>query len=217
MNDVAEYLPLVRAIAGRLKARLPPNVELDDLVQVGMIGLIDSSTRFDPAQGIPFAAFAVKRARGAMVDQLRQDDWLPCSVRRNQRRIDAAGRAVQQKVQRRPTAAEMAAQLGVTAQRFRQLESEAQGVLVGLDEASRHLDGHAADPAATLADKEFRQALAALLEQLPPREQQAVWLHCEHDLTLKQIGEVLGVTESRVCQLHRQAVTRLRAGLQDHR
>jgi RNA polymerase sigma factor for flagellar operon FliA len=177
--DVADYLPFVRAIARRLRARLPANIEVDDLVQAGMIGLIDARCRFDPSQGVPFEGFAIKRARGAMLDELRRDDWVPRSVRRGQR---ANGDAV--------------------------------GEMVSLDDIERA--GASADPSSVLAHKQAMQALAAMLERLPAREQQVLMLRCEHDMTLKQIAEVLGVTEPRVCQLQAQAIAQLRRRLRGH-
>jgi RNA polymerase sigma factor for flagellar operon FliA len=221
---VERYAPMVRRIATQMIARLPANVELDDLIQAGMIGLMDALSRYQTGHGAQFETFAMQRIRGAMIDELRSGDWLPRSVRRNQRTIEAAVRAVEQRTQRAASEAEVAEQMGISLAAYQQMLGDAHGgQLVYLDELlggeseESFLDRHAgcepADPAAILGDGRFRDSLAAAIESLPEREKLVMGMYYEHDMNLKEIGAVLGVTESRVCQLHSQAVARLRTKL----
>jgi len=219
---VQRYAPLVRRLAAQLIARLPANVELDDLVQAGMIGLMDALSRYESGHGAQFETFAMQRIRGAMIDELRGGDWLPRSVRRNQRAIEAAVHAVEQRSRRPATEAEVAAQMGLTLAAYQQLLADAHGAqlvyldeLAGGDSEEGFLERHAVpeqttDPVRVLGDERFRASLAAAIEGLPERERQVMGMYYEHDMNLKEIGAVLGVTESRVCQLHSQAVARLR-------
>jgi len=218
---VQRYAPMVRRLAAQLIARLPANVELDDLVQAGMIGLMDALSRYETGHGAQFETFAMQRIRGAMIDELRGGDWLPRSVRRNQRAIEAAVHAVEQRTRRPATEAEVAAQMGLGLAAYQQMLGDAHGAqLVYLDEVGgaesddSFLDRHAApeqyDPVRILGDERFRASLATAIEGLPERERQVMGMYYEHDMNLKEIGAVLGVTESRVCQLHSQAVARLR-------
>jgi len=218
---VARYAPMVRRLASQLIARLPANVELDDLVQAGMIGLMDALTRYETGHGAQFETFAMQRIRGAMIDELRGGDWLPRSVRRNQRAIETAVHAVEQRVGRPATEAEVAAQLGLGLAAYQQMLGDAHGgQLLYLDDLGsgdgeegfldRHAGPESNDPVRALGDGRFREQLAAAIEQLPEREKQVMGMYYEHDMNLKEIGAVLGVTESRVCQLHSQAVARLR-------
>ncbi|HVL55618.1 MAG TPA: RNA polymerase sigma factor FliA [Burkholderiaceae bacterium] len=221
---VERYAPLVRRLAAQLIARLPANVELDDLVQAGMIGLMDALARYQPGQGAQFETFAMQRIRGAMIDELRGGDWMPRSVRRNQRSIDAAVRELEQRLHRPPSETEIAAHLGVSLADYQQMLADAHGgQLLYLDEIlgegsdesflDRYNGSDAGDPLRVLGDERFRDALAAAIEELPERERLVMGMYYEHDMNLKEIGAVLGVTESRVCQLHSQAVSRLRGKL----
>jgi len=218
---VQRYAPMVRRLAAQLIARLPANVELDDLVQAGMIGLMDALSRYETGHGAQFETFAMQRIRGAMIDELRGGDWLPRSVRRNQRAIEAAVHAVEQRTRRPATEAEVAAQMGLTLAAYQQMLGDAHGAqlvyldeLGGADSDDGFLERHAApeqtDPVRILGDERFRASLATAIEGLPERERQVMGMYYEHDMNLKEIGAVLGVTESRVCQLHSQAVARLR-------
>jgi len=221
---VKHYAPLVRKLASQMIARLPSNVELDDLVQAGMIGLMDALSRYETGHGAQFETFATQRIRGAMIDELRGGDWLPRSVRRSQRSIDTAIHAVEQRLKRSANESEVAAEMGLNLTDYQQLLGEARGAqLVYLDELGgadsedgfldRHLGDERSEPSNVLGDTRFRSALIAAIENLPEREKQVMGMYYEHDMNLKEIGAVLGVTESRVCQLHAQAVSRLRSKL----
>jgi len=221
---VKHYAPLVRKLASQMIARLPSNVELDDLVQAGMIGLMDALSRYETGHGAQFETFATQRIRGAMIDELRGGDWLPRSVRRSQRSIDTAIHAVEQRLKRSANETEVAAEMGLNLTDYQQLLGEARGAqLVYLDEIGgadsedgfldRHLGDERSEPSNVLGDTRFRSALIAAIENLPEREKQVMGMYYEHDMNLKEIGAVLGVTESRVCQLHAQAVSRLRSKL----
>jgi RNA polymerase sigma factor for flagellar operon FliA len=221
---VKHYAPLVRKLASQMIARLPSNVELDDLVQAGMIGLMDALSRYETGHGAQFETFATQRIRGAMIDELRGGDWLPRSVRRSQRSIDTAIHAVEQRLKRSANETEVAAEMGLNLTDYQQLLGEARGAqLVYLDELGgadsedgfldRHLGDERSEPSNVLGDTRFRGALIAAIENLPEREKQVMGMYYEHDMNLKEIGAVLGVTESRVCQLHAQAVSRLRSKL----
>ncbi len=221
---IAHYGPMVRRLAARMIARLPPSVELDDLVQAGMIGLCDSLARYRAELGAQFETFAMQRIRGAMLDELRDADWLPRSVRRSQRAIDHAVRRLEQHLQRAPAEREVAAELGVPLDEYRRLLGQAHGPrMVRVDELDEHdaaeaFVERAPQPerdefAQMLGDERFRDALAAALEGLPGRERAVMRMYYDQELNLKEIGASLGVTESRVSQLHGRAVARLRVKL----
>ncbi len=225
-SAVRQYGPAVRRAAAQLAARLPANVDIDDLVQAGMIGLLDAVSRYDASHGAQFETFAMQRVRGAMLDELRASDWMPRSVRRNQRTIERAVHAAEQALQRAPTEAEVAAQLKLSLADFQQLLLDAKGAqLLYLEDAAgedgeegfleRALPSDAPPPLERLGDQRFRAALIDGIERLPEREKLAMSLYYEEGLNLKEIGAVLGVTESRVSQLHSQSMARLRAHLKD--
>lgn len=220
---VQRYFPLVKRIAHHLMARLPANVQFEDLVQNGMIGLLDAIGRYEEGFGAQFETYASQRIRGAMLDGLRENDWLPRHLRREMRRVEVAVQQLEQRQGRAPTEGELAASLGMSLPEYQKLLLEAQGHqmlyledFAGEDDES-FLDRHAGlsdmDPGRLLEDKDMREAMVAAIAALPEREQLVMALYYEEELNLREIGEVLGVTESRVCQLHSQAISRIRSRL----
>lgn len=221
-----QYSPLVRRLAHQMIAKLPANVEIDDLIQVGMIGLNDALGRFDAAQGVQFETFATQRIRGAMLDELRGSDWMSRGNRRQQRNIEAAVHKLEQKLGRAPSESEIAREMGITLAEYQELLGKVRGTqLVYLEDMSgddgddSYLDRHIADedanPMGLLEDRRMREALVEAIKNLPEREQFVMSMYYEQDMNLKEIAAVLGVTESRVCQLHSQSIARLRAKLRN--
>ena len=220
-----EHMPLVKRLAHHMKARLPPSVEVDDLVQAGMIGLLDAISRYEETHGAQFETYAVLRIRGAMLDELRNSDWLPRSMRQNMRKIEAAMSALQQKLGHSPTESEVAKMLKLSLADYQDMLSDGGGhQLVYYEDfhdnegGDSFLDRYAvddADPLRSLLDGDFRRAVIEAIDGLPPREKILMGLYYEEELNLKEIGAVMGVSESRVSQLHTQAVARLRAALKE--
>ncbi|KQP13760.1 RNA polymerase sigma factor FliA [Pseudorhodoferax sp. Leaf267] len=224
---IRQYVPLVRRLAHHMIAKLPPNVELDDLIQVGMIGLSEALTRYEVAQGVQFETFATQRIRGAMIDELREGDWMSRGSRKSQKDIERALRKVEQKLGRSPRESEIAEELGMTLADYQDLLGKVRGTqlvyledMTGDDGDDSFLDRHTgdadADPMQMLRDARLRQALVDAIKSLPEREQYIMSMYYEKDLNLKEIAAVLGITESRVCQLHSQSVARLRAKMRAH-
>ena len=224
--SLKQYTPLVRRLAHQMIAKLPANVELDDLIQVGMIGLNDALSRFDAAQGVQFETFATQRIRGAMLDELRGGDWMSRGDRRHQRAIESAVHKLEQKLGRAPAESEIAAEMGLALSDYQELLGKVRGTqLVYLEDMSGddgdddYLDRHVGDdevnPLALLQDRRMREALVEAIKNLPEREQYVMSMYYEHDMNLKEIAAVLGVTESRVCQLHSQSIARLRVKLRE--
>ncbi len=221
---VKQYGPMVRRVASQLALRLPANVAIDDLIQAGMIGLFDALSRYEEGHGAQFETFAMQRIRGAMIDELRSADWVSRSTRKNQRAIEAAIQKLEQMLFRPPNETEVAKQMDLPLADYQQLLADAKGAqLVYLDEFNDE-DGHSdfwsgkvAARARTLReilhDSQFRAALIAGIERLPEREKLVMGMYYEQEMNLKEIGVVLGVSESRICQLHSQAVSRIRVGL----
>ncbi|GAB3364281.1 MULTISPECIES: RNA polymerase sigma factor FliA [Giesbergeria] len=226
---IRQYLPLVRRLATHMLAKLPPNVELDDLVQVGMIGLTEALSRYEASQGVQFETFATQRIRGAMLDELRNGDWMSRSSRKGQKDIERAIQRLEQSLGRSPLESEIAQEMGMELQEYQHLLSKVRGTqLLYLEDLSRgdgngahdfldrHLADNQADPASLLRSQRLRDALVQAITQLPEREQYVMSMYYEHDMNLKEIAAVLCVTESRVCQLHSQAIARLRAKMRAH-
>ncbi|MFP4138191.1 MAG: RNA polymerase sigma factor FliA [Halomonas sp.] len=218
---IEQYLPLVRRQALALQVRLPASIELDDMIQAGTVGLLEALTRYQAGQGASFATFASQRIRGAMLDELRTRDWLPRSVRRSARAMDEAIRQLEQRYGRPPEENEIAQELGMPLEEYRRLLTDTNnGQLLPFEELMEEGgegrmpvgEGHAT-PFARLIDQEQRERLVAAIDALPEREKLLMALYYQEELNLKEIGAVLGVTESRVCQLHSQAVSRLRTRL----
>lgn len=224
---VAQFAPLVKRIAYHLQARLPASVLVDDLVQNGMIGLLDALTRFESGRGAQFETYAAQRIRGAMLDGLRDNDWLPRSVRRDFRHIEAAISILQQENGRAPSERELAGFLGMSLAEYQKTLLYARGHQLiyfddmvtdgGTESGEGFLDSHFSDdtnePSKLIEQQSLRQSLAQGIEVLPEREKLMMTLYYEQDLNLREIGKIMGVSESRVCQLHTQAVARLRARL----
>jgi RNA polymerase sigma factor FliA len=222
-----QYSPLVRRLAHQMIAKLPANVEIDDLIQVGMIGLTDALSRFDAAQGVQFETFATQRIRGAMLDELRGNDYLSRGTRKHQRSIEAAVHKLEQRLGRAPAESEIAKEMGLSLTEYQDLLGKVRGTqLVYLEDMSGdegdndYLDRHVIEadgnPLAQLQDHRMREALVEAIKVLPEREQYVMSMYYEHDMNLKEIAAVLKVTESRVCQLHSQSIARLRVKLREH-
>lgn len=224
---VERYLPLVRRMAHHLIAKLPASVQLDDLIQAGLIGLMDAIGRFEEGQGAQFETYATQRIRGSMLDELRQADWLPRGLRQSQRRIETAMQKAEQALGRPPTEIEMAQAMGLALEEYQALLFEARGTqLIYYEDyedeegnatgfLDRQMDGEDSDPLANLNDERFRKALITAIEVLPEREKLVMGLYYEQELNFREIAAVLNVTESRVCQLHSQAIARLRVKLKE--
>lgn len=220
---VQRFAPLVKRIAYHLMARLPSSVQVDDLVQNGMMGLLDAINRFEAGLGAQFETYAAQRVRGAMLDGLRENDWLPRSLRRDYRRIELAISQLEQDYGRAPSENELANALGMPLADYQKLLQDTRGhQLISFEDLvedgdeeflERHLSDNRNEPSKILEDESLRRALVQGIELLPEREKMMMALYYEQDLNLREIGEVMGVTESRVCQLHSQAVARLRARL----
>lgn len=225
---IQQYQPLVRRLAHHMMAKLPASVEVDDLIQVGLIGLSDALARFESSQGVQFETFATQRIRGAMLDELRENDWMSRGSRKNQKDIEVAMRRLEHRLGRTPVESEIAAEMGMSLAEYQSLLSKVRGAqLVYLEDMSRqgedddtYLDRHVADndadPLNMLRDHRLRQALVAAIKALPEREQYIMSMYYEQDMNLKEIAAVLDVTESRICQLHSQSIARLRAKMRSH-
>ncbi len=224
---IKQYQPLVRRLAHHMMAKLPASVEVDDLIQVGLIGLSDALTRFEASQGVQFETFATQRIRGAMLDELRDNDWMSRGSRKSQKEIEVAMRKLEHKFGRSPAESEIAAELGMSLPDYQSLLGKVRGTqLVYLEDMSRgddddtFLDRHVADadadPLNMLRDQRLRQGLVQAIKTLPEREQYIMSMYYEQDMNLKEIAAVLEVTESRVCQLHSQSIARLRAKMRSH-
>ncbi len=221
-----QYSPLVRRLAHQMIAKLPANVEIDDLIQVGMIGLTDALTRFDAGQGVQFETFATQRIRGAMLDELRGADWLSRGTRKQQRDIESAVHRLEQRLGRAPQESEIAKEMDMSLSDYQEMLGKVRGTqLIYLEDMSgedgdndfldRHVTDEGNDPLSLLQDHRMRHALVEAIKNLPEREQYVMSMYYEQDMNLKEIAAVLGVTESRVCQLHSQSIARLRVKLRE--
>jgi RNA polymerase sigma factor for flagellar operon FliA len=222
---VTRHGELVRRIAHHLAARLPASVEVDDLIQAGMLGLIEAAKNFQADQGAAFETYASIRIRGSMIDEIRRGDWVPRSVHRRYRDVVSATRQVEQANGRAANSSEIAEVLGVSVDDYHHmLEDASRGQLLSLDEQMDDFDGEPrlaascnVTPARELEHTVFRQALGEAIGNLPEREQLVLSLYYEQEMNLREIGAVLGISESRVCQIHGQAMLRLRGRLGDWR
>lgn len=224
---VRQHAQLVKRLAFQLMAKLPASVQADDLIQNGMIGLLDALERFDEGMGAQFETYAAQRIRGAMLDGLRDNDWVPRGVRREMRRVEEAIHKLEHEHGRPPNESQLAVALGMALGDYQKLLQDARGhQLIYLedmvdDQDDSFLDRNCAgptlsDPAALLEEIDTRKSLVVGIENLPEREKTVMALYYDEELNLKEIGAILGVTESRVCQLHSQAIARLRVVMQLH-
>ncbi len=217
---VQKYAPLVQNIAYRLVGRFPSSVEVEDLMSVGMLGLIDAVDRYEPDRDDSFAAYAGLRIRGAIIDELRQLDWAPRSLRQRMHEAERARQSLLAELGREPTDREVASEMNINLDQLQQMRRKASHLsVVSFEDIGRRerdgrdilqvLEGKSEDPAAALEAKYMTEALAEAIEALPEKEKVVITLYYYHELTLKEIGKVLGVTESRVSQLHTKALARL--------
>lgn len=223
-KSVADYAQLVKRLAYQMVARLPSSVQVDDLVQAGMMGLLDALNHFEDHHGAQFETYATQRIRGAMLDELRDADWAPRSVRKHAREIEQAIHQLQQELGKAPGEQQIADKLGVTLAEYQEMLADARGQqLVHYEDFENddgeHIAFNLADsrptPFQALQDDGMRSALVQAIADLPEREKMVMAMYYQEDLNLKEIGAVLGVSESRVCQLHSQAILRLRSKLRD--
>jgi len=225
---ILHYASLVKYVAGRVSSGLPSTVEFGDLVSYGVFGLLDAIEKYDPERGIKFETYAIARIKGAMIDELRADDWVPRSVRFKAREIERAYVALESELRRIPTDEEVADRLGVTMEEYANLLGKMSFMsMVALDElwtvggdrsdkiclADTVEDMKVKDPSQTFELEEMKDIIANAINRLPERERIVVSLYYYEGLTMREIGEVLLVTESRVCQMHTKAILRLRARL----
>ena len=227
---ILHYSPLVKYVAGRVGVGLPPNIEQADLVSYGIFGLIDAIQKFDLERAIKFETYAISRIKGAIIDELRSIDWIPRSVRYKAREVEKAYAALEARLHRTPTEAEVAAELGIALEDLHTIFSQVSFVnVVALDElltaggekgdkmslVDTLEDTKAEDPVQAFESEETKYLLAKAINTLPEREKIVVTLYYYEGLTLAEIGQVLGVTESRICQMHTKAVLQLRGKLSD--
>jgi RNA polymerase sigma factor FliA len=221
---VLEHLPLVKAIAVRVHENLPVHVDLDDLVHAGVLGLFDAASKFNPDKQVAFSSYAKHRIKGAILDSLRQLDWASRDLRRRHKQVEAATRELSAELQRTPTEAEIAQKLGVDVERWRQMMVDLRSV--GLISASSRTAEHDDLPAPDFPSKpetqpdnmcsreQMRSVLGVAMKTLPERYQKVVFLYYTNEMTMKEIGGILGINESRVSQIHKSALEKMQVVLQ---
>lgn len=219
-DDIEQYLPLVKRIAYHLKGRLPDSVFVEDLIQSGLIGLMEAMQKFDSGQGASFETYAGIRIRGSMLDEIRKGDWTPRSVHRKSREVSDAINRLESKFGREAKDDEIAEELGVSIHDYHKILKDTNGAqLLSIDEPDHEelsedrMVGSFLSPFAELAESGFQAALVEKIASLPEKEKLVMALYYDEELNLKEIGQVLDVSESRVSQIHSQAVKRLRARL----
>lgn len=222
---VQRYASLVKRIAHHLTGRMPANISVDDMIQSGMIGLIEAAQKYDPDKGASFETYAGIRIRGAMLDEVRKGDWAPRSVHRNSRRVAAAIKQVEHHTGRDAKDSEISQALGVTSEEYHSMLQDSMATklfslsdLFGDDDVvliEKERENTQYEPLANVQKEDLLTSLCAAIKQLPEREQLVLALYYDEELNLKEIGEVLGVSESRVSQIHAQAAHRLRSRMQD--
>ncbi|HVL65480.1 MAG TPA: RNA polymerase sigma factor WhiG [Actinomycetota bacterium] len=227
---ILHYSPLVKYVAARVAVGLPANVEQADLISYGIFGLIDAIDKYEPSRGIKFETYAISRIRGAIIDELRAIDWVPRSVRFKAREVEKAYSALENRLKRPPSDAEIAEELGISVDDLNAIYTQLSTVsLVALDElmtvdgdkgdrlslVDTLEDSRVASPMDAFESEEMKDILARAINRLPEREKIVVTLYYYEGLTLAQIGQVLGVTESRICQMHTKAVLALRGKISE--
>jgi len=220
---VRTHTLLIKRIAYHLLGRLPRSIQLDDLMQAGMVGLLEAAMRYDDSKGASFETYAGIRIRGHMLDEVRRNDWVPRSVYRNARMVAEAVRQVENKLNRDAKDGDVAGELGVSLEEYHHILNDATGAhLYGFDDLGVTDDvlkneGAAAlpEPQARVMKDDFKKQLTEIIDGLPEKERLVLSLYYEHELNLKEIGDLLGVSESRVSQLHGQATHRIRARIED--
>lgn len=225
---VLEHAPLIRYIVNRIAVRLPSHIDLDDLHNTGVIGLMDAIDKFDPDKNCKFKTYAEFRIKGAILDQLRSLDWVPRSVRQKGRKLDRAYGEIEQRLGRQANEDEVADSLGLQLDKFHELINQVRGIsLINLEEirgagadgertggfADIVEDVHSENPLSSIKLHEMKRVVADTISSLPEKERLVVSLYYYEDLNMKEIGSILGITESRVCQIHTKAVLRLRSKL----
>ncbi len=217
---------MVKRLAHQMMSRLPYSVQIDDIIQAGMMGLLDAANRYDEIHGAQFETYATQRIRGAMLDELRSADWLPRSLRRDMRRIEQSVSRLQQKLGRAPNETEIARELEVSLVEYQQMLQESRGAQLIYYEDFQDEDhddfferfefANDSDPLALLLDERFKTELTRAIDILPERERMLMGMIYEQEMNLREVGEVFGVSESRISQLHSQAVARLRGSLKGY-
>lgn len=223
---ILNYLHLVRYVVSRLPITLPVSIAQEDLISYGTMGLMEAVERFDPERGLKFETYAVTRIRGSIIDQLRFQDWIPRGVRKRSRDLSEAMLRLEEKLGRTPNDEELAAELGVDKAKVKTMLAESNNLVLSLDEswgsddsgsASSLIDSvedkNSPDPQGEFEALELRKRLAEAISSLPEREKLLIALYYHENMTLREIGEVICVSESRVCQLHAQAILRLKGKL----
>jgi RNA polymerase sigma factor for flagellar operon FliA len=226
-EQVLNHLHIVRIIASQLYARIPPGIELEDLVHTGVLGLIDAVGRYDSSKGTRFATYASLRIRGAILDELRNLDWASRSLRQKIKEMGNAYEAMEMKLGRPPNEEEVADNLNMSLPEFHKLLNESRGVGIGVfriparDEAnitdeeilSYYLDEHTASPDLKMEKSEMKEMIAGFIKNLPQKEQLVLNMYYLDDLNLKEVGKIMNLTESRISQIRTSAILRLRAKL----
>ncbi len=220
--ELEQYLPLVKRIAYHLKGRLPDSVFVEDLIQSGVVGLIEAMQKFNANQGASFETYAGIRIRGSMLDEIRKGDWTPRSVYRKSRAVSEAINQVESKVGREARDEEIAEEMGVSIKEYHHILQDTNSVqLLSIDQpdheelAEGRMIGQGMTPFGELAESGFQEALVNEISNLPDKEKLVMALYYDEELNLKEIGEVLEVSESRVSQIHSQAVKRIRSRMAD--
>jgi RNA polymerase sigma factor FliA len=222
---VLEHLPLVKAIAVRVHESLPVHVELDDLVHAGILGLFDAATKYDPEKQVAFSSYAKHRIKGAILDSLRQLDWASRDLRRRHKQVESVTRDLTAELQRTPTEAELAGKMGVDVERWRQMMLDLRNVgLISASSRANEQDdlpapdfptGPETHPDSMCSREQLRNALGEAMKRLPERYQKVVMMYYSNEMTMKEIGGLLGINESRVSQIDKSALEKMAVALQE--